>query len=72
MSNLNMRIITEDTGFGMTITWRDEKEYQLGKEFLTHIGAKTRQSGESPDETAVCYYLEQSSNTRLFLTSGDL
>jgi hypothetical protein len=58
MSNLNMRIITEATAFGMTITWIDEKEYQLGKEFLADLGARGRQTTDVAGDTPECFYLE--------------
>ncbi len=58
MSNLNMRIITEATAFGMTIAWTDEQEYQLGKKFLTDIGARCRQSADVAGDEPEYFYLE--------------
>jgi len=58
MSNLKMRIHSEANTLRMTIAWADEEEYQLGKEFLTEIGARCRQSGDVTGDEPAYYYLE--------------
>jgi hypothetical protein len=37
MSNLEMRISAR--GVGLTLAWANEEQYQLGKKFLTDLGA---------------------------------
>lgn len=53
MSNLQMDIYTRATGVQITIAWANEEDYQLGKKFLTEMGAGCGQSrdrrGEKPE-----------------------
>jgi hypothetical protein len=42
----------------MTIAWANEQEYQLGKKFLTEMGASCGQSSARRGEKAEFFYLE--------------
>lgn len=46
--SLKMDIYTQATGVQMTLAWRNEDEYQLGKKFLIDVGALYFPSGEEP------------------------
>jgi len=58
MSNLEMDIYTRATGVQVTIAWVDEDEYQLGKKFLTELGAGCGQSSDRRSDKSAFYYLE--------------
>jgi hypothetical protein len=58
MAKLEMDIYTQATGVQMTIAWANEEEYQLGKKFLTNMGASCGQSSDRRDEKAEFFYLE--------------
>jgi hypothetical protein len=48
--NLKMDIYTATTGVEMTIKWANEEEYQLGRKFLTDMGADCGSSrGTKPE-----------------------
>ncbi len=58
MQNLKMDIYTQATGVQMTIAWTNEEEYQLGKKFLTDMGASCGQSSDRRGEKPAFFYLE--------------
>lgn len=58
MSNLKMDIYTKATGVQMTIAWANEEEYQLGKKFLTDMGASCGRSSDRRGEKPAFFYLE--------------
>jgi hypothetical protein len=47
MSELEMDVYTATTGVQMTIAGADEQQYQMGKEFLTRMGANCGPPGQS-------------------------
>lgn len=56
--SLEMDIYTQSTGVQMTIAWANEEEYQLGKKFLTDMGALDFPSDEVRREKPEFFYLE--------------
>jgi hypothetical protein len=60
MSNLEMDIYTATTGVQITVKWENEDEYQLGKKFLTDMGASCGSRGKMrvPDQKPEFFYLE--------------
>jgi hypothetical protein len=58
MSNLKMDIYNRATGVQMTIGWANEEEYQLGKKFLTDLGAGCGSSSDRREQKPAFFYLE--------------
>lgn len=67
MANLDMRIVCEETAFGMTITWADEEEYQLGEKFLKEVGARRGSSISFSGKERDGFYLETEQQYRALL-----
>jgi hypothetical protein len=53
-----MDIYAANIGVEMTIDWANEEEYQLGKKFLTDIGASCSSRSDPRGEKPVFFYLE--------------
>lgn len=67
MSKVKMEIYTRETGVEMTLTWRNEEEFLLGKEFLEELldgdfGFTSIQPGKIP----FCYMRDEKQLQALF------
>lgn len=58
MPNFKIDIYNRATGVQMTIRWANEDEYQLGKKFLTDLGASCGNSSDRREGKPAFFYLE--------------
>jgi hypothetical protein len=58
MQKYKMDIYTVTTGVQMTLSWDTGEEYQLGKKFLTDMGAACSQSGKANTGKPEFFYLQ--------------
>ena len=58
MTKLKMEIYTVSTGVEMTLSWDNEADYRLGRQFLTDMDTACGQSREASADKPEFFYLQ--------------